>query len=256
MPLIKSPSRSALSENIREMVRAGHPQKQAIAAAYRNAREQGAKFADGGPVREFQHPRLNGPSSLNLMFEQDPFVRAAIRQRRAVLDRPQPAQRAGGGPVASPWFARMAARQVMRPGLINSSIPGRTDRHAGDVAPGSYVLPADTVSALGQGNTMAGAQVLDRMFRSGPYGTSLAGVGGRRAKMPRMGRIRMGRADGGEAEVGVIVAGGEYLLGPEQVQAIGGGDMDRGHSILDAFVKSVRQKHVRTLRKLPGPVQS
>jgi len=38
MPLKKSPSKAAFKQNIREMVRAGHPVKQAVAAAYREKR--------------------------------------------------------------------------------------------------------------------------------------------------------------------------------------------------------------------------
>jgi hypothetical protein len=37
MPLIKSASKKAISQNIREMVAAGHPQKQAVAAALHTA---------------------------------------------------------------------------------------------------------------------------------------------------------------------------------------------------------------------------
>lgn len=44
MPLIKSKSKKAISSNIREMVKAGHPVKQAAAAAYSTARKAGAKL--------------------------------------------------------------------------------------------------------------------------------------------------------------------------------------------------------------------
>ena len=39
MPLIKSKSQKAFHENIREMVKAGHPVKQAVAAAYATKRK-------------------------------------------------------------------------------------------------------------------------------------------------------------------------------------------------------------------------
>ena len=39
MPLKKSASKAAFKSNIREMVKAGHPVKQAVAAAYSTQRE-------------------------------------------------------------------------------------------------------------------------------------------------------------------------------------------------------------------------
>lgn len=39
MPLIKSASNEARQENIKEMIDAGHPPKQAVAASYENQRE-------------------------------------------------------------------------------------------------------------------------------------------------------------------------------------------------------------------------
>ena len=55
--------------------------------------------------------------------------------------------------------------------------------------------------------------------------------------------------------VPVIVAGGEYILTPEEVEIAGDGDLDKGHSVLDAFVKSQRRKLRQKLAKLPGPAQ-
>jgi hypothetical protein len=44
VPLIKSKSKKAIGENIKEMEKSGHPKKQAIAAALNVARKAGAKI--------------------------------------------------------------------------------------------------------------------------------------------------------------------------------------------------------------------
>ena len=62
-----------------------------------------------------------------------------------------------------------------------------------------------------------------------------------------------GGTDGGDGHVPVIVAGGEYIIHPEVVRALGGGDIGKGHKILDQFVLHTRKENIKTLRKLPGP---
>ena len=49
-------------------------------------------------------------------------------------------------------------------GAINTATPGRADAHPTHVPPGSYVMPADIVSSMGEGNTAAGQKLLAKMF--------------------------------------------------------------------------------------------
>ena len=166
MPLKQGYSQKTISSNIAEMMRAGHPQNQSIAAALSTARKS----------------------------------------------------RATGG----------AASEKVYVGPIHSSVAGRTDHLPINVPSGSYVLPADIISAMGEGNTMAGFRAANKVF-----GTQEVGE---------------------ETPTEVIVAGGEYIIDPRNVAArVGGGDMAIGHKNLDDFVHKYRELTVQTLKKLPGP---
>ena len=44
MPLRKGKSKEVVSANIRELIKSGHPQKQAVAIALSSARKHGGKF--------------------------------------------------------------------------------------------------------------------------------------------------------------------------------------------------------------------
>jgi len=147
-------------------------------------------------------------------------------------------------------------------GMIKSAIPGRTDKIPLNVPAGSYILPADIPSALGEGNTEAGGQILSKMFKMGVYGSGSTG-GIKTAKMGRHGFDWMKTprkphfAEGGEAEgedhVPVIAAGGEMVVPPHVVQEVGHGDISAGHRVLDQFVLSTRKRHIDTLKKLAPP---
>jgi len=54
-------------------------------------------------------------------------------------------------------------------GLIAAPVHGRTDKIPLNIPSGSYVLPADVVSALGQGNTIAGAKTIQQVMLDAPY---------------------------------------------------------------------------------------
>lgn len=185
MPLIKSASKKAIGSNISEMIKAGHPRDQAIAAALDTARR--AKRETGGRI----HPKVfHGP--------------------------------------------------------INTPIPGRTDRLPIHVYAGSYVIPADVVSGMGEGNTAAGNRVIDKMFAGGRVKRAQGGL----AKYGLVGHYHKPRSI-----VPVIVAGGEYILTPDEVEEVGDGDMDKGHKELDKFVVEQRNMLRKKLAKLPGPAQ-
>lgn len=162
-------------------------------------------------------------------------------------------RRAAGGavPASPPWHVRNSARQMERSGGLNSTVPGRTDRLAMNARRGAYVLPADVVSGLGQGNTQAGISTLDNMFKKGPYGAQLSG------RMPRSRHARLPRApqpprfaDGGS--VPIVAAGGEYVIEPDEIIAKFG-DLNAGHQILDQFVRNVRKSTISEMQQLPGP---
>jgi hypothetical protein len=116
-------------------------------------------------------------------------------------------------------------------GPLHSEQGGRTDSLPTTVRAGSFVVPADVVSALGENNTAAGMKVLDHMF-------------------PKE-RESLHYASGGA--VPIMAAGGEYVVAPEAVARIGGGDLEHGHNILDQFVLNTRNDSINTLKSLPRP---
>ena len=212
MPLSSGKSQKTISHNISEMVAAGHPQNQAIAAALNTARQS----------------RAGGGQNITQTTGNMPYM--------GNMGNTQPVHKIHEGPIHSP-------------------VAGRTDHLPMNVKSGSYVIPADIIGAMGEGNTMAGFKIAKRMFSSKPYmqGSSPYGSG----KMPYAGGSTpygAKLATGGSAPaVEIVAAGGEYVIDPEDVTRLGEGDIDHGHEILDHFVTGYRKKTIDTLKKLPGP---
>jgi hypothetical protein len=103
------------------------------------------------------------------------------------------------------------------------------------VPSGSYVIPADIISAIGEGNTAHGFDIIDYM-------------------------VKQRKASGGDVDemangdpVAIVAAGGEYVIPPDAVRGFGDGDLDAGHKALDEWVKSERASTIKTLQKLPAP---
>lgn len=158
-------------------------------------------------------------------------------------------------PIPRPPRGERGTSEKVHTGPIVSSVAGRTDHLPMHVPSGAYVIPADIISAMGEGNTSAGFKVAKSLFSQPFYGTEGAGDGGpyRQGSEP-YGQPAPHKADGGAtSEVPIVAAGGEYVLHPQDVVRIGDGSLDDGHKILDEFVKQMRAKTIKTLRKLPGP---
>jgi hypothetical protein len=180
--------------------------------------------------------------------------------------------RAAGG--ALPWFARNEARSMLHTGPIKSPVAGRTDHIPLKVPSGSYVLPADHISHMGQNNTDAGMVRAAHMFGGqGPFGSTAPKVTrGRGAPhappvsrpppSPSMkgifasgGKTFEGSAHGDDDGVDIMAAGGEFVIPPDIVEQIGGGNLDHGHQVLDEWVLRTRKEHKAKLHALPPPAK-
>lgn len=269
MPLIKGGSQKDISFNIREMIRSGHPRRQAVAAAMNTARKYG--YQEGGVPRPFnplsirlkalKDPYDAMPESKNIedrRREPAPWRQGNARWNRqwAIEDQIAPKFASGGYTQGSPWQERAAARSIAHPaGFIKSNVPGRTDQLPITVGGGAYILPADHLAALGQGNSQAGAAMLNGMFGLG--GNKKGSIAkAMRPAIPKL-KKKPGFAEGGEqpeaAPVDIIAAGGEYTIPPNIVKSIGGGDHEKGCKILDKWVLNTRKQHIKTLKGLKPP---
>jgi hypothetical protein len=163
--------------------------------------------------------------------------------------------------MADPWWTRQEAREELgSSGFLGGSTLGRADAIRTTAPGGAYVIPADVVAGLGEGNSLAGARILQEMMATGPYGTPLPRGGGARSlphpvapqEQARGGTTR--RAVG--APVPVLLSHGEFVVAPDDVRRIGRGDLAYGHRLLDRFVQDQRARQIAKLKRLPGPVRS
>jgi hypothetical protein len=208
---------------------------------------------------------FNTTRALQTAREVQPY--SAVLDRLSKVESPRKARE----PAAAPEITTHESGVHLHAGPIHSGVSGRTDHLPTNVESGSYVLPADTVSGHGEGNSVAGFKVIKRMFDGLPYGGSgsVPYGGGERpygseggpygkGKDPYGGGLP-GRAAGGAvkrqigAPVPVVLAGGEYVLTPDEVAAVADGDIKLGHEVLDDYVKHSRNDLVKTLKGLPGP---
>lgn len=138
--------------------------------------------------------------------------------------------------------AALEIAEESRHGSLRHDGPGRTDDLPISVPPESFVIPADIVSALGQGNTGAGFKVLEEIFPP-------------QAQDQQPPQKFAGGGVAGEKGVPIVAAGGEFVVHPEHVKRVGGGNLKKGHDELRKFVEVIRKRTIAELKKLPGPVR-
>jgi hypothetical protein len=216
------------------------------------------------PLTRKAYAPVSAPKPEESAKDMDYGDRTPPLARKKEFDLPNAPQERRGGPIHGPHMA--AGGTPCHSGIINMAVGGRTDHIPMNVLEGSYVLPADIVSGLGEGNTMAGSKILDAMMRTGPAGVKLPSFRAsprfpeptytapkQNPYAPPKVAARGGAMESNLRPVPIVAAGGEYVVSPDVVTALGNGDMNRGHEYLDNFVKYVRSHLVKTLSKLPGP---
>lgn len=142
-------------------------------------------------------------------------------------------------------------------GYLHGATSGRGDAILTTAPSGSYVIPADVIAGLGEGNSLAGANVMQKIISTGPGGIPLPRTGGRNTipRPPPLPRDAKGGAVPGQREqTPVALSHGEFVVPPEHVAHWGGGDEKKGHAIFDRFVSEMRKQIIKTMQKLPGPV--
>ena len=207
-------------------------------------------------------PLTHGKSQKTISHNIAEMVHSGHPQEQAVaaaLNTARNSRLTGGGMSQVeqvPYMGGMPPKHKIHVGPIHSPVAGRTDHLPMNVPSGSYVIPADIIGAMGEGNTMAGFKIANRMFSSKSYmehGATPYGAGNMpdgASKGPYGSHLATG---GSVPAVEIVAAGGEYVIDPEDVTRLGDGDIDHGHEILDHFVTGYRKKTIDTLKKLPGP---
>ncbi len=126
--------------------------------------------------------------------------------------------------------------EVSETGYVHGRNPGQLDDVDIKLEPNSYVIDASTLSDVGDGNSLAGDEVIERMLQ----------------KVSHFKPKRKSYAKGG-ALIDARVSAGEKIIPKEKVVALGKGSSKKGIAKLNSMVKKVRTLK-RGSSKLPPAI--
>lgn len=189
---------------------------------------------------------------------QGQVIQRVLAQKRATPE-PVVQQRSGGTTPRRATGGQMPADATLgATGYLHGPTAGRGDAILTTAPAGSHVVPADVISGLGEGNSLAGAAIMQRILATGPGGIPLP-RSGIRTSFPRAPGAPH-QAKGGAVpqqqheQTPVALSHGEFVVSPEHVAHWGDGDQAKGHAAFDKFIVEMRKHIIDTMKKLPGPV--
>ena len=122
MPLQRGRSPKVISSNIREMIRAGHPQDQAIAAALNTARKI---KADGGNL-------LGYPAPIKPLDTSPPAPGPDLKNPPGIPGIPPP-QRYEGGTTTKVFVGPIRSPVAGRTDHLPIHVPSRSEEHTSEL---------------------------------------------------------------------------------------------------------------------------
>ncbi|MEJ2123946.1 MAG: hypothetical protein P8Y47_03820 [Alphaproteobacteria bacterium] len=151
--------------------------------------------------------------------------------------------RACGGSVKRKKYAKGGSVS----GPLKGATGGRSDKLKVPVMSGAHVIPADIVSAIGEGNSERGHDLLSQVFPASIKTRKPIKPKGKKAA-----KMANGGAPAGDT-ISIHVSDGEFVISPDDVESIGNGDAKRGHDLLNEFIVTARQKAIEALQNIGIP---
>lgn len=290
MPLEKGSSQKTISSNIRELHSGktyahtsskfgkNDADRQAVAIAFNQAKGRamggvapqiGQMANPGGVMSQAMQPAMPGNNPTTPLMAQSPPNGVAAGGMPPAMSGPQTQMAAGtpglagsrgfaaGGGISLPTSGHTPTFK----GPIISAVPGRTDNHLTHVPSGSFVIPADIVSAHGEGNTLAGMHTLQKLFKMGSHAGNPSAIPGSDSSIRKLSQGGSPSDKHVGKPVKVKLAGGEIVVPPENVHETMSRvtkkklSLSQAHAALDKWVINERKKLRKTLAGLPGPAK-